>query len=69
VCLRRGRTQWEGGGKLAGRQAGDELTERAASRSPAREPSWVLATLQRESKWGKALQRARILHIRKARRC
>lgn len=50
ACLRRGRMQWEGKGKLAGRRAGDEITQLAASRSPAWERSWVLGMLQMESK-------------------
>lgn len=40
---------WEGTGKPAGGQAGEEITELAASRSPAREQSWVLAMLQTQS--------------------
>lgn len=43
---------WEGKGKLAGRQAAEELTELAAARSPARERPGALATLQMESKAG-----------------
>lgn len=39
----------EGKGKLVGRQAGEEITELAASRSPAWEQSWVLAGLQTQS--------------------
>lgn len=44
-------------GKLAGRRAGDERRELAASRSPAREQPWVLAALQAENKQQKALER------------
>lgn len=38
--------RWGGRGKLVGRQAGEEITELAASRSPAPEQPWVLAVLQ-----------------------
>lgn len=41
--------RWEGKGRLVGSQAGEEITELAASRSAAREHSWVLAVPQTQS--------------------